>query len=117
MVFNSEHHTTGDIQMAMTTVRKVSTRQDADSGEKWTQITFDWTGVTEAHYRAMAETYLTIRKQTEWRKKGIPSAVTVKVLDNVPGTRHQMTIEEAFAQMTPEQRQKLIDQYTKAKAA
>lgn len=91
----------------LTSTREVDTKAKAqDKTATRTVVTFDWTGVTQDQYRAMAESWATIKLQIGWRKNGIPATAKVKVLDIVPGTRQPRGPVDPlalFLQMSPEE--------------
>lgn len=79
---------------------------------KKTVLTVDLTNCPEDTAVALASQALVVKLQGSWRNKGIPETATVAMKDHAPGTRHQMTPEEAFASLTPEQRAELVKKYS-----
>lgn len=87
---------------------------------KKTTLTVVWDGASEDGVKALALQALVVKLQGSFRNKGIPEALTVQVKDNLPGVRHQMTAEEAFASLSEKERADLVAKYQKkpeAKAA
>ncbi len=94
---------------------KVSTKAAAAAEAITTELTLDWTGVTEEDLRALAQQALIVKLQSGWRKNGIPSETTVKVADHRPGVRAPKAKQDVLAlarAMTPEQRAALLAELT-----
>lgn len=91
----------------------IYTKKDkAEKTGKKTTLTVVWDGCSEDVAKALALQALVVKLQGGYRSKGIPDAATVAVKDHAPGTRHQMSPEEAFASLTPEQRAELVKKYS-----
>jgi hypothetical protein len=98
----------------------VLTRVNKNAKEEKSVVTLDFTGLNQEGFMALAAPTLIIKAQGEWRRsKTIPPAVTIVAKDNLPGTRHGMTLEQARAMMTLEQKKELAKQLAEdiAKAA
>lgn len=89
------------------------TKKDKNEKQgKKTTMTVVWDGLSDEGVKAGFLSYLVVKVQGSFRNKGIPEQVTVNAKDHTPGTRHQMTPEEAFASLTPEQRAELVKKYS-----
>ena len=71
----------------MKTIVQCNTAKQAGMTAEPTELTIDWTGMTEEGYQAFAAQSLTIKLQANWRKSGIPAKVSVCAADHLPGTR------------------------------
>lgn len=102
--------------MALTgkqTITFVTKKDKTEKQGKKTILTVDWTGTTEEQLKAGYLSFLVVKLQGKYRDKGIPEKAEVKASDYAPGTRgQQMTAEEAFASLTPEQRAELVKKYS-----
>jgi hypothetical protein len=95
----------------MNTNTEVSTRKDKNSDEVKTNLTLNWDGVTEDDLRALAQQALIVKLQGGWRKNGIPSEVTVKVIEHKVGTRAPrgpIDLATAIQNLNPEERKALL---------
>lgn len=91
--------------MEQTSTMTIVTAIEKDADEVKTVLTIDWTGMTPEMYRALATPTLVIKRQGEYRRgKKIPSADTIVAKDNLPGSRHGMTLEQAASSMNLEQK-------------
>jgi hypothetical protein len=100
-----------------------STKPTANGDAVVTAFTFNWADVSPEEIRAMAQSALVIKMQSQFRRDavkqgaGIPTEITVNVVDHKPGTRAarpQKSIMEQIATMTAEQRAELLAQLTAA---
>jgi len=78
-------------------------------------VTIDWTGVTDDEMQALAQRSLIIRKQNADRTKGIipASSYTIKAKEYVIGARapnQPVDIRDLLAKLTPEQALALLDE-------
>lgn len=90
----------------------VSTKQDKDAPAKRTNITINYPDGIPAWLLDGYESFLVVKLQGQWRNKGIPATLEVNAQDYAPGTRAKpMTVEEALAALTPEQRAALLAKY------
>ena len=90
----------------------VSTKQDKDAPAKRTHLTINYPDGIPAWLLDGYESFLVVKLQGQWRNKGIPAALEVNAQDYAPGTRAKpMTVEEALAALTPEQRAALLAKY------
>ena len=88
----------------------VVTRLTKHSPEVKTVVTLDFAGLSTEQWALLAAPTLIIKAQGEWRRnESIPANVTLVAKDNLPGTRG-MTLEQARAMMTLEQKQVLAKQ-------
>src|SRR5258705_3032836 len=95
-------------------VLSVFTKKDqTEKVGKKTTLTVVWDGASEDGVKALALQALVVKLQGSFRNKGIPEQLTVNVKDNLPGTRHQMTAEEAFASLSEADRAALVLKYQK----
>ena len=76
----------------------VSTKPNDKGVAKQTAITFDLNGCSEEVAIALAISAAIIKRQTSWRKHGIPHAETVKLADLAPGRRIAAAPREMTAQ-------------------
>lgn len=110
----NKHTTTHNGGYTMQRSFDVSTKQDKDSPAKRTALKVNYPDGLPTWVMDGFDAYLTVRLQSSWRNKGIPATLEVNAQDYAPGTRAKpMTAEEAFAALTPEQRQALIAKYAK----
>lgn len=93
-------------------VTVVTKKDNKEKQGKKTVLEVDWTNCPEDTAKALALQALVVKLQGSWRNKGIPDKAQVAVRDHAPGTRHQMSPEEAFASLTPEQRAELVKKYS-----
>ena len=99
----------------MNTNTKVTTRPAAGAEKVETDLTLDWSGMTEEDLRALAQQALIVKLQGSWRKNGIPAEVTVKVVEHKVGTRSPRgPVDPAslIANLSPEEKQALIAKLT-----
>ena len=90
----------------------VSTKQDKDAQAKRTHLTINYPDGIPAWLLDGYEAFLVVKLQGQWRNKGIPATLEVNAQDYAPGTRAKpMTVEEALAALTPEQRAALLAKY------
>lgn len=85
----------------------VSTSRNADAPAESTVFEVDFTDCTTDILQRIAFSALVIKRQTSWRKKGIPAQETIKAADYAPGVRHA-EVPLTPEQMTPEQRQIML---------
>lgn len=90
----------------------ISTRATAESEPVKTNITFDWSGMTEEDIAALAQQALIVKLQGGYRKNGIPEGdVTVKVSDHKVGSRAPrgpVNIVSAFSALSAEEKAELL---------
>jgi hypothetical protein len=100
-----------------------STKPTATGDAVVTAFTFNWDNVSAEEIRAMAQSALVIKMQSQFRRdavkngEAIPTEITENVADHKPGTRAvrtQKSIMEQIATMTAEQRAALLAQLTAA---
>jgi hypothetical protein len=100
-----------------------STKPSANGVATVTAFTFDWTGMTDADIRAMAQSGLVIKLQSQFRRDAkkngtaIPATLNVKVTDHKPGTRTVKTerpLIERINELSPDERAALLAQLTAA---
>lgn len=100
-----------------------STKPTVNGDAVVTAFTFNWDNVSPEEIRAMAQSALVIKMQSQFRRDAvkngtaIPAELTVNVADHKPGTRGprpQKSIMEQIATMTAEQRAALLAQLTAA---
>ncbi len=90
---------------------KVSTKATAAAEPTATELTLDWTDVTEEDLRVLAQQALIVKLQSGWRKNGIPASITVQVIDHRAGVRAPKAKQDIFAiakAMSAEDRAKLL---------
>lgn len=95
----------------MNTNTKVCTKPTAADATQETNLTLDWTGMTEDDLRALAQQALIVKLQGVWRKSSIPAEATVKVTDYKVGNRvvkSKLSLLEQIAAMSPEDKAKAI---------
>lgn len=95
----------------MNTNTKVSTKPTAADAAQETNLTLDWTGMTEDDLRALAQQALIVKLQGAWRKSSIPAEATIKVTDYKVGNRvvkSKLSLLEQIAAMSPEDKAKAI---------
>ena len=93
------------------TNRKVSTKPDARGEAVETDLTLNWEGMTPEDVRALAEQALVVKLQGKWRKDGIPSAITVNVVEHKVGVRAPKKAPDllaAISTMSAEDKAKLL---------
>ena len=77
-----------------------------------TDLTIDWTGMTEDDMRAMAQQSLIIKVRITWKKNGVPAVDNIKAVDHRVGTRAvagPVDIMAEVSKMTPEERLAMIE--------
>jgi hypothetical protein len=83
-----ESHTTNPTKVNnMNTNTTVDTKANKEAESVSTALTLDWEGMTEQDLRDLAQQALIVKLQSGWRKNGIPTEATVKVVDHKVGTR------------------------------
>jgi hypothetical protein len=86
--------------------------------EQKTVLRVNFEGMTEAMYQALATPTLVIKRQGEYRRgEKVPTSDEIMAKDNLPGTRHGMTLEQAVTSMSTEQKQALAKQLAEMIAA
>lgn len=86
---------------------KVSTKADKTAAAKETVVTIVYDNATAE--RALATQAAIIRAQAGWRKNGIPAEATIKMSENMPGTRAApVSLQDAVKSLSPEEKAKLI---------
>jgi len=97
--------------METTSTITIVTAVNKSAAEQKTVLKINWGGMTEEMYRALATPTLVIKRQGEYRRnEKIPTGDEIMAKDNLPGTRHGMTLEQAVSSMTTEQKQALAKQ-------
>ena len=100
----------------MNTTTEVTTRADAQSEPVKTNLTLNWDGMTEDDLRALAQQALIVKLQGSWRKNGIPSEITVNVVEHKVGTRAArgpVNIAAAVEKMDAGERAALLEKLQK----
>jgi hypothetical protein len=103
--------------MDKTSTITIVTAKEKGAPEVKTVLKINWDGMNEEFYRALATPTLIIKRQGEYRRKGIPASDEILARDNLPGTRHGMTLEQAVTSMSTEQKQALAKQLAEMIAA
>ena len=94
--------------------KTVKTRKSATSPQIETQVTVDFSGVSQEQMERLASATVIIDEQAVWRAGTIPSKATIKVAEQLArprGIPFQPTVENMAAKatkMTPEEVKKLI---------
>ena len=103
--------TTTQEELYIMTTYTITTRATDTSPKVDTKLTIDWTGTTPEQLQALALPSIVIKRQTYWRKHGIPASDTVLVAALASGRRvapKPLTIDELFAQMSPIEQRKFL---------
>lgn len=97
------------------TTLEVDTRPSAGADSIKTNLTIDWTDMSDADLKALAQQALIVKLQTSWRKNGIPAGdFTVKAADHKVGVRTKRepaSIEGMLQKLSPEERAALFAKY------
>lgn len=97
----------------MNTTTNVSTRPAAGAEPVKTELTLDWTGMSEDDLKALAQQALIVKLQGSWRKGGIPTSTTVLVSDHKVGTRApKKSLTEQLSSLSAAERAELIAKLT-----
>lgn len=100
----------------MNTQTQVETKLNKDSEAVVTDLTIDWSGMTEEDTRALAQQALIVKLQSGWRKNGIPNGdFTVKAADHKVGARAPrgpVNVAALIDKMTPEEKAALLAKLT-----
>lgn len=93
---------------------RVRTAMSEGAGQKETALTIDWEGCTIEILQQFATSGLIIKRQSSWRRKGIPDAETIRAYDHRPGVRvapQPEDIHQVYARMTPAEQAAFINQH------
>ena len=98
----------------MNTTTNVSTKVNKDAEAPIiTELTLDWTGMSEDDLRALAQQALIVKLQGSWRKGEIPTSATVLVSDHKVGTRApKKSLTEQLSSLSAAERAELIAKLT-----
>ena len=98
--------------MQTKTQREVKTRINKSSPQVVTQLVINWEGMTDDDIQDFAESAITIKLQSIWKKKGIPAGThTVNAVEFKKGLRAKrepQSAESIIAKMDPEARKQFI---------
>lgn len=100
----------------MNTQTEVETRENKDSAPVKTNLTLNWDGMTEEDLRTLAQQALIVKLQGSWRKNGIPTEITVNVVEHKVGTRAArgpVNISAAVEKMDANERAALLEKLQK----
>lgn len=101
--------------MTTSTTIEVDTRPAAGAESIKTNLTIDWSDMTEDDIRALAQQSLIVKLQGAWRKNGIPNGDhTVKAADykiGVRAKREPASLEAMLQKLSPEDRAALLAKY------
>lgn len=89
---------------------KVTTKLNKDAAAVETNLSINWDGITTDQLKAGYTSFMVVKLQGQWRnKESIPTELTVKAVDYVPGTRAPaMSLQDAIKALTPEEKAKLL---------
>ena len=91
----------------------VTTRPAAGAEGIDTNLTINWSGMSEDDLRQLAQQALVVKLQAQWRKNGIPAGdLEIRATDYRPGTRATKTkpsIESMLAALSPEEKRTLVE--------
>lgn len=98
------------IQGKQTVVFETKKSKEEKVGKK-TTLTVDWNGLSEDEAKAGFLSFMIVKLQGSYRKKGIPEKAEVKAKDYAPGIRHSMTAEEMYASLSEAERAAIVAKY------
>jgi hypothetical protein len=94
------------------TTTEVDTRPQAGAEAVRTNLTIDWSNMTEEEIRALAQQALVVKLQGAWRKNGIPAGDhTVLAAEHKIGVRAPrgpVDVAALIAKLDPEERAALL---------
>ncbi len=99
--------------MENTTQHEVSTKPEAGAESTDTNLTLDWSDLTNEEIIEIAARAEIVKLQNGWRKNGIPAGnVTIKVTKpGVRAPRGPVDVAALLAKLDPAEREKVLAKY------